>query len=134
MMATMSFDPADEWWGGDLVQLSADALSTPPDDLPMDASAPAAPLTDTPVPGGGELLAEDWVLPLLANAPLPVVRLAVACSPRCPSQVLTTLAGDSDPWVRAAVAAHPGTPMGVQVRLTSDPDPEVRRVARCGAE
>lgn len=128
MMTTMGFDPADEWWGGDLVSLDDDA----PSEAQATTPAPAlrSPASDEP---GAEVPAETWALPLLAKAPLGVVRLAVACSPRCPSDVLTTLGGDADPWVRAAVAAHPGCPMSVQVQLTSDPDPEVRQVARSGA-
>jgi hypothetical protein len=125
MMASMGFDPADEWWGGDLVRLPDDALGNP------GASVPA-PVPVEAAPDGSGSRAEDWALPVLATAPLPIVRLAVACSPRCPSEVLTTLATDPDPWVRAAVAAHPGTPMSVQAELTSDPDPEVRQVARSG--
>ena len=131
-MAGMGFDPADEWWGGDLVPLD--------DDAPSEARTPApAPVRVHPqrsaasAGASAEVPSEAWALPLLATAPLGVVRLAVACSPRCPSHVLATLAADADPWVRAAVAAHPGCPMSVQVQLTSDPDPEVRQVARSGA-
>jgi len=128
MMARMGFDPADEWWGGDLVRLPDDALGNP--GASVATSAPAS--IEAAALSGSDSRAEDWALPALAHAPLAVVRLAVACSPRCPREVLTTLAADPDPWVRAAVAAHPGCPMSVQVQLTSDPNPEVRQVARNG--
>ena len=53
-------------------------------------------------------------------------RLAVACNPCAPSEVLQGPAFDGDLDIRQALAANPNTPASVLTRLTLDPEPIVR--------
>lgn len=75
-------------------------------------------------PGSRDFGTQERVLRSRAGDPVEVVRMVVADSPACPSEVLEALADDHEPDVRAAVAANPNTPPDVRVRLADDPDAE----------